>query len=169
MSPLLECAACGKTYSSPRFLTDHERNGCATSKRALSKILETSKTLWEARKRRRIEDTSLTERSDAVIQSISGGPSTPVGSKRLGTHEPIDDPQLPGPSSGADTTGFSRTGKAPANPGSRRTGSIRFFDEPPALYAPLPQPEVDHSSQVEKYNAHVMVSSLHLIVVTEIH
>jgi hypothetical protein len=55
MPPILECAACGKRYTSPRFLQDHERKGCATSKRSLVAILEKSKSLWEARKRRRLD------------------------------------------------------------------------------------------------------------------
>ncbi|KAH6913556.1 hypothetical protein BKA70DRAFT_1218483 [Coprinopsis sp. MPI-PUGE-AT-0042] len=71
MPTTLECAACGKVYTAPRFLQDHERKGCATSKRALSAILDKSKSLWEARKRRRLEASVL--QVDDCSAGITGG------------------------------------------------------------------------------------------------
>ncbi|KAF5325806.1 hypothetical protein D9611_000607 [Ephemerocybe angulata] len=49
------CSACGKEYALPRYLDSHERN-CTANKRDLSQLLEEANQLWEARKRRRLEE-----------------------------------------------------------------------------------------------------------------
>jgi hypothetical protein len=75
MPPPYQCAACGKTYTSPRFLVEHERKGCAPSKRGLRKILETSKSLWETRKRRRLENNLTMEGSGTASPLTTPGAS----------------------------------------------------------------------------------------------
>ncbi|KAF5331404.1 hypothetical protein D9611_011841 [Ephemerocybe angulata] len=49
-----ECVDCGKTYSAPRFLESHQRS-CRKAKRSFSQILEETRLLWEAKKRRRLD------------------------------------------------------------------------------------------------------------------
>ncbi|KAH6891835.1 hypothetical protein BKA70DRAFT_1222298 [Coprinopsis sp. MPI-PUGE-AT-0042] len=140
----LQCSACGKSYSSTRFLNDHERKGCATSKRALSKILETSKLLWEAKKRRRLEDPP---RERQLLEHESGNGSTsgegaPGPSEAMVTATGDDIAQLH-PNLGVGDVDGNEIDDRPI--ASRRTRRIikkpaRFLDEAPVPYAPLPNP-----------------------------
>ena len=50
--PSFQCDNCGKTYTSPRHLDQHQRQ-CQRSKRTLSDLLEETKEFWQSRKRRR--------------------------------------------------------------------------------------------------------------------
>lgn len=165
----LQCAACGKTYTAPRFLTAHERQGCQPSKRALRNILETTKSLWEARKRRRVEETSLIKLSDTAPTNGGATVGLEASTKRTITYkatifqadlgsgtrlcmpgEPLDESQPLRHSSADTTANTSRIGATAVNPSGSRTRATRFFDEPPAPYASLKHPEVDPSSQPER-------------------
>lgn len=54
-----DCQGCGKIYTTFHHLTTHERT-CFSNKRNLSTLLQTSKTFWEARKRRKLEALNTT-------------------------------------------------------------------------------------------------------------
>ncbi|KAH6885167.1 hypothetical protein BKA70DRAFT_1237208 [Coprinopsis sp. MPI-PUGE-AT-0042] len=138
MPPTLACGACGKVYVSPRFLSDHERRGCRPSKRALSEMLEVSKTLWLARKKRRIQD-SLEGPGSKVASSDSGDnlshchakSSTP--SPNLSQRQ--DEHNAPGKVSSPHHQALSEQ----EDRRTRRTirMPVRFLDAAPAPYAPL--------------------------------
>ncbi|KAH6872113.1 hypothetical protein BKA70DRAFT_1241263 [Coprinopsis sp. MPI-PUGE-AT-0042] len=52
------CRECGSTYSTARHLNSHEKERCVRSKRSLEDLLGQTKALWEARKRRRIANST---------------------------------------------------------------------------------------------------------------
>ena len=52
--PSFQCNNCGRAYSNPRHLDQHQRQ-CSNSKRDLSDLLEETKAFWESRKRRKVE------------------------------------------------------------------------------------------------------------------
>jgi hypothetical protein len=54
------CQNCGAHYNHPKHLDAHERERCSSSKRGLSKLLGRAKEVWEARKRRRLEQRQAT-------------------------------------------------------------------------------------------------------------
>ncbi|KAH6871004.1 hypothetical protein BKA70DRAFT_1451522 [Coprinopsis sp. MPI-PUGE-AT-0042] len=160
-SPTLECLACGKVYTSLRFLNEHERKGCATSKWALSKILETSKLLWEARKRRRLEaptqeplvrsgtgcDLSTARAfprpSDTIASTSSPSSNRDIAISVIATHKSS------GPSGASQ-----KVGEDGPNGWPRRAikKPACFVDEPPVPLAPLPG-RAQNAERAEQYQA----------------
>ncbi|KAH6885140.1 hypothetical protein BKA70DRAFT_1440533, partial [Coprinopsis sp. MPI-PUGE-AT-0042] len=70
-----------------RSLDTHEKTRCVLSKRGLTDLLGQTKTLWEARKRRRIGDsiTHLEEQTLTVHSSVSPDPAYESDSDRSAT------------------------------------------------------------------------------------
>jgi hypothetical protein len=82
-SQAYSCRECGVTYSTARSLNAHEKGRCALSKRGLSELLGQTKSLWEARKRRRIGDSSY--RIDAIPAPLP----IPSSEDTRATSEPV--------------------------------------------------------------------------------
>ncbi|KAF6765314.1 hypothetical protein DFP72DRAFT_839171 [Ephemerocybe angulata] len=59
---LYSCSTCGKEYAVARYLDAHERT-CVSSKRDLSDLLEEANRLWEARKRRKLNNIDTSQES----------------------------------------------------------------------------------------------------------
>ncbi|KAF6751768.1 hypothetical protein DFP72DRAFT_850585 [Ephemerocybe angulata] len=66
---LYSCSTCGKEYTVARYLDAHERT-CVSSKRNLSDLLEEANRLWEARKRRKLNNIDASQES--TFPSTSG-------------------------------------------------------------------------------------------------
>ncbi|KAH6899582.1 hypothetical protein BKA70DRAFT_1230858 [Coprinopsis sp. MPI-PUGE-AT-0042] len=125
-SEALTCAACGKIYTLPQFLNEHEHTGCKVSKQNLHAILETSKSLWEARKRRRLDNSPVVgpsstfqdtdEESNDVAPAIMHQPQGNLDQKDVVDDRPIT---------------IQCTRCTIKKPGTR------FFDTIPAPFAPI--------------------------------
>ncbi|KAF6751826.1 hypothetical protein DFP72DRAFT_850341 [Ephemerocybe angulata] len=85
------CHSCGKEYLLARYLNAHEKK-CKTGKRGIALLLDQTKALWEARKRRRME----------AVESGLGEPNLEVGMYGSNLREDDDNSK-----SGSDDTSQS--------------------------------------------------------------
>ncbi|KAF6760394.1 hypothetical protein DFP72DRAFT_843303 [Ephemerocybe angulata] len=120
------CNVCGKEYTAPRYLDAHERRGCKGTKRGFAALLDQTKLLWEARKRRKV---GAAEASDiaAELKRAPGADLEIPSSYELESNQDNQDGALPGSSIAVDEA------TASSNKGKRRSLRKR-------VPAPTPKP-----------------------------
>ncbi|KAH6912317.1 hypothetical protein BKA70DRAFT_1219449 [Coprinopsis sp. MPI-PUGE-AT-0042] len=67
------CKGCDARYSTPRHLDAHEKERCYATKRRLSALLGQTKSLWEARKRRRLDkelESQLAQPLSHIVHNV---------------------------------------------------------------------------------------------------
>ncbi|KAF6742404.1 hypothetical protein DFP72DRAFT_1081941 [Ephemerocybe angulata] len=69
-----QCGDCDKQFSAPRYLEKHQRT-CLDAKRRFSEVLQESKGIWEARKKRRLD---AGEAENVPRETLSPPPPPPV-------------------------------------------------------------------------------------------